>query len=71
MYLILYTSYRELAIATKKKFLHNLTPKNYFSSEKKLPNLPPPFLKNNGHFLNRALTLTESNGKWIISSHNP
>ena len=47
----------------KKKFPHNLTPKNYFQLRKKLPNLPHPFSKIMVIFLNRALTLTESKGK--------
>ena len=59
------------AITTKKKNPTQPDPKKLFLAQKKIAQPPPPFLKNNGYFLNRALTLTESKGKWIISSSNP
>ena len=47
----------------KKKKPTQADPKKLFLAQKKIAQPPRPFLKNNGHFLNRALTLTESKGK--------
>ena len=47
----------------QKKIPTQPDPKKLFLAQKKIAQLSPPFLKNNGHFLNRALTLTESKGK--------